>query len=61
MAYRAQANDDAEPIVQIRELKRDSVKFVLKNVDLAYASWFTRCERIDHPISPALPIPSGES
>ena len=61
MAYRVQANDDAEPIVQIRELKRDSVKFVLKNVDLAYGGRFSQCERIDYPTFLALPIPSGES
>lgn len=30
-----QAHDDLEPTVQIRELKKDRVNFVLKNVDLA--------------------------
>jgi DNA-directed RNA polymerase II subunit RPB3 len=31
-----QANDVLEPIVRIRDLKKDSVNFVLENVDLAY-------------------------
>jgi hypothetical protein len=30
-----QTHDDLEPSVQIRELKKDRVNFVLKNVDLA--------------------------
>lgn len=30
-----QGPDDLEPIVRIRELKRDKVNFVLENVDLA--------------------------
>jgi DNA-directed RNA polymerase II subunit RPB3 len=33
-----QAHDDLEPTVQIRELKKDRVNFVLKNVDLACVS-----------------------
>lgn len=32
-----QNSQDLEPIVRIRELKKDRVNFVLENVDLAYA------------------------
>lgn len=31
-----QAFEDAEPVVRIRDLKKDRVNFVLENVDLAY-------------------------
>lgn len=31
-----QAHEDLEPIVRIRDLKKDRVNFVLENVDLAY-------------------------
>jgi hypothetical protein len=31
--------DDLEPSVRIRELKPDSVNFVLENVDLAYNAY----------------------
>jgi len=33
-----QANNILEPIVRIRDLKKDSVNFVLENVDLAYVA-----------------------
>ena len=32
--------EDAEPIVRIRELKKDRVNFILENVDLAYVVSF---------------------
>lgn len=32
--------EDAEPIVRIRELKKDRVNFILENVDLAYVPSF---------------------
>lgn len=32
-----QGHEDLEPTVHIRELKKDKVNFVLKNVDLAWA------------------------
>jgi len=32
--------EDAEPIVRIRELKKDRVNFILENVDLAYVLSF---------------------
>lgn len=31
-----QSFEDTEPVVRIRDLKRDRVNFVLENVDLAY-------------------------
>lgn len=31
-----QSFEDAEPVVRIRDLKKDRVNFVLENVDLAY-------------------------
>jgi hypothetical protein len=37
---RMQGHDDLEPTVHIRELKKDRVNFVLKNVDLAYGKPF---------------------
>jgi hypothetical protein len=33
-----QVNDLLEPNVRIRELKKDSVNFVLENVDISYVS-----------------------
>ena len=33
-----QSSVDAEPIVRIRELKKNSVNFVLQNVDLSFVS-----------------------
>ncbi|OCH85800.1 hypothetical protein OBBRIDRAFT_784299 [Obba rivulosa] len=38
-----------EPIVRIRDLKRDSVNFVLENVDLAVANSFRRVMMADLP------------
>lgn len=31
-----QSFEDTEPVVRIRDLKKDRVNFVLENVDLAY-------------------------
>lgn len=44
-----QAHDDLEPTVQIRELKKDRVNFVLKNVDLAFANSLRRVMMADIP------------
>lgn len=44
-----QGHDDSEPIVQIRELKKDSVKFMLRNVDLAFANSLRRVVMADIP------------
>lgn len=33
-----QSLEDTEPVVRIRDLKKDRVNFVLENVDLAYVS-----------------------
>ena len=33
-----QSFEDTEPVVRIRDLKKDRVNFVLENVDLAYVS-----------------------
>lgn len=44
-----QGQDDLEPTVRIRELKKDRVNFVLENVDLAYGSFSTtRPRRLTH-------------
>ncbi|KAJ3480226.1 hypothetical protein NLI96_g8500 [Meripilus lineatus] len=40
---------DADPIVRIREFKRDRVNFVLENVDLAVANSFRRAMMADIP------------
>ncbi|KAI9066613.1 RBP11-like subunits of RNA polymerase [Trametes sanguinea] len=40
---------DAEPIVRIRELKKNSVNFTLQNVDLAFANSFRRVMMADIP------------
>lgn len=40
---------DSEPIVRIRELKKDRVNFVLENVDLAMANSFRRVMMADIP------------
>ncbi|KZT08318.1 insert subdomain of RNA polymerase alpha subunit [Laetiporus sulphureus 93-53] len=42
-------SQDLEPIVRIRELKRDRVNFVLENVDLAFANSFRRVMMADIP------------
>ncbi|KAG5651770.1 hypothetical protein H0H81_007523 [Sphagnurus paluster] len=44
-----QGHDDQEPTVHIRELKKDSVNFVLKNVDLAFANSVRRVMMADIP------------
>ncbi|KAL1942696.1 hypothetical protein VTO73DRAFT_4936 [Trametes versicolor] len=44
-----QASLDAEPIVRIRDLKKNSVNFVLQNVDLAFANSFRRVMMADIP------------
>ncbi|KAI0331046.1 insert subdomain of RNA polymerase alpha subunit [Cubamyces sp. BRFM 1775] len=44
-----QASVDAEPIVRIRELKKNSVNFTLQNVDLAFANSFRRVMMADIP------------
>ncbi|RDB16969.1 DNA-directed RNA polymerase II subunit RPB3 [Hypsizygus marmoreus] len=44
-----QGHDDLEPTVQIRELKKDRVNFVLKNVDLAFANSLRRVMMADIP------------
>ncbi|KAI6119854.1 DNA-directed RNA polymerase II, subunit 3 [Pisolithus croceorrhizus] len=41
--------EDAEPIVRIRELKKDRVNFVLENVDLALANSIRRVVMADIP------------
>ncbi|KAH7888740.1 DNA-directed RNA polymerase II, subunit 3 [Phlebopus sp. FC_14] len=41
--------EDAEPIVRIRELKKDRVNFVLENVDLAFANSIRRVVMADIP------------
>ncbi|KAI8969571.1 DNA-directed RNA polymerase [Trametes punicea] len=40
---------EAEPIVRIRELKKNSVNFTLQNVDLAFANSFRRVMMADIP------------
>ncbi|KAL7281196.1 hypothetical protein ACG7TL_004504 [Trametes sanguinea] len=44
-----QNSGDAEPIVRIRELKKNSVNFTLQNVDLAFANSFRRVMMADIP------------
>ncbi|KAF8070125.1 DNA-directed RNA polymerase II, subunit 3 [Lyophyllum atratum] len=44
-----QGHDDLEPTVRIRELKKDRVNFVLKNVDLAFANSLRRVMMADIP------------
>ncbi|KAI0268804.1 DNA-directed RNA polymerase [Gloeopeniophorella convolvens] len=44
-----QVNDILEPNVRIRELKKDSVNFVLENVDLAFANSLRRVMMADIP------------
>ncbi|KAF5385817.1 hypothetical protein D9615_002570 [Tricholomella constricta] len=44
-----QGHDDLEPTVHIRELKKDRVNFVLKNVDLAFANSLRRVMMADIP------------
>ncbi|KAI0745370.1 DNA-directed RNA polymerase [Earliella scabrosa] len=44
-----QTSGDTEPIVRIRELKKNSVNFVLQNVDLAFANSFRRVMMADIP------------
>jgi DNA-directed RNA polymerase alpha subunit len=44
-----QHHDDPEPSVRIRELKKDRVKFVLENVDLAFANSLRRVVVADIP------------
>jgi hypothetical protein len=41
--------EDTAPIVRIRELKKDSVNFVLENVDLAFANSVRRVMMADLP------------
>ncbi|KAM5532567.1 hypothetical protein V8D89_013773 [Ganoderma adspersum] len=42
-------SSDAEPIVRIRDLKKNSVNFVLQNVDLSFANSFRRVMMADIP------------
>ncbi|KAK7472583.1 RNA polymerase II subunit 3 [Stygiomarasmius scandens] len=42
-------NDELEPTVRIRQLKRDKVNFVLENVDLAFANSLRRVMMADLP------------
>ncbi|TBU47282.1 RBP11-like subunits of RNA polymerase [Dichomitus squalens] len=42
-------SSDAEPIVRIRDLKKNSVNFVLENVDLSFANSFRRVMIADIP------------
>ncbi|KIJ61314.1 hypothetical protein HYDPIDRAFT_116070 [Hydnomerulius pinastri MD-312] len=44
-----QSYEDAEPIVRIRDLKKDRVNFVLENVDLAFANSIRRVVIADIP------------
>ncbi|KAH9485388.1 DNA-directed RNA polymerase II subunit RPB3 [Psilocybe cubensis] len=44
-----QSNEDLEPTVRIRELKKDRVNFVLGNVDLAFANSLRRVMMADIP------------
>ncbi|KDR75886.1 hypothetical protein GALMADRAFT_248631 [Galerina marginata CBS 339.88] len=44
-----QAQEDLEPTVRIRELKKDRVNFVLGNVDLAFANSLRRVMMADIP------------
>ncbi|KAI0633262.1 DNA-directed RNA polymerase [Trametes polyzona] len=44
-----QNSGDVEPIVRIRELKKNSVNFTLQNVDLAFANSFRRVMMADIP------------
>lgn len=44
-----QGSQDLEPIVHIRDLKRDRVNFTLENVDLALANSFRRVMMADLP------------
>ncbi|KAH7909326.1 DNA-directed RNA polymerase II, subunit 3 [Hygrophoropsis aurantiaca] len=44
-----QTYEDSEPIVRIRDLKKDRVNFVLENVDLAFANSIRRVVQADIP------------
>ncbi|KAN0091098.1 DNA-directed RNA polymerase, insert domain containing protein [Tylopilus felleus] len=44
-----QTFEDAEPVVRIRDLKKDRVNFVLENVDLAFANSIRRVVIADIP------------
>ncbi|KAG5726060.1 DNA-directed RNA polymerase II subunit RPB3 [Termitomyces sp. T112] len=44
-----QGHEDLEPTVHIRELKKDRVNFILKNVDLAFANSLRRVMMADIP------------
>ncbi|KAH7927153.1 insert subdomain of RNA polymerase alpha subunit [Leucogyrophana mollusca] len=44
-----QAYEDSEPIVRIRDLKKDRVNFVLDNADLAFANAIRRVVQADIP------------
>jgi len=44
-----QTFDDTEPVVRIRDLKKDRVNFVLENVDLAFANSIRRVVMADIP------------
>lgn len=43
------AQDESGPSVRIREVKKDSVDFVLENVDLAFANSLRRVMMADLP------------
>ena len=44
-----QSLEDSEPVVRIRDLKKDRVNFVLENVDLAYVQAMRRIAILVHP------------
>lgn len=45
-----QSLEDTEPIVRIRDLKKDRVNFVLENVDLAYVQALHKLSRPHLPL-----------
>lgn len=53
-----QSLEDTEPVVRIRDLKKDRVNFVLENVDLAYVQ---ALRQLNHAYSPAIHVSFANS